>query len=282
MAHKKALLGKFYLASSSTTSSDSSSDCRSPIHDGSRWFIPETSMSDEGKKNTQKEEDPDTYNRENQPSTSAAGIQPHFDLQQNQHQQTSEVKERKTEIVLGSNQETNSSSNWKVFPTDNSLVSTSLSNKDTTSSGLTVPFLGTEAHPITASSTSSEGKETTGFNTPPITIPMNTEDSEETIIVTSTPIRSNPPNFRTSNIGTGRNDMPSEIFGSPPSEEIEQEDHNVEPSSSEMNQTMIDSPSSVTSSDKDLNKALTDMRRALTHSQNVRKRKFFAQAIAGE
>ena len=65
MAHKKALLGKFYLASSSTTSSDSSSDCRSPIHDGSRWFIPETSMSDEGKKNTQKEEDPDTYNREN-------------------------------------------------------------------------------------------------------------------------------------------------------------------------------------------------------------------------
>ena len=140
MAHKKALLGKFYLASSSTTSSDSSSDCRLPIHDGSRWLIPETSMSDEGKKNTQKEEDPDIDKRENHPSTSTAGIQHQFNLQQNQHQETSKVKERKNERVLGSNKDTNSSSNWKFFPTDNSLVSTSLSNKHTTSSRVTVPF----------------------------------------------------------------------------------------------------------------------------------------------
>ena len=43
MAHKKAILDKFILASSSK-SSDSSGDCRSPIHNGSKWLIPETSL----------------------------------------------------------------------------------------------------------------------------------------------------------------------------------------------------------------------------------------------
>ena len=36
MAHKKSLLGKYFLES----------DCRSPRHDGHNWLIPETSLSD--------------------------------------------------------------------------------------------------------------------------------------------------------------------------------------------------------------------------------------------
>ena len=39
MAHKKSLLQKY---SNSSTEFD---DCRSPRHDGKRWFIPETSVS---------------------------------------------------------------------------------------------------------------------------------------------------------------------------------------------------------------------------------------------
>ena len=148
-----------------------------------------------------------------------------------------------------------------------------------------MPFLGTEAHPITASSSSSSEKEwTTGFNTPPSTKPtqvISTEikDSDEIIIVTSTPIRSNPPKLRKSELETTSCDLPSEIFGSP-SEDTEE--HNVEPSSSEMNQGINDSPSSLTSSDHEMTKALRDMQQALKHAQNIRKKRFFAETTAGE
>ena len=47
MAHKKSLLQKY---SNSSTEFD---DCRSPRHDGKRWFIPETSVS--GVENDQRE-----------------------------------------------------------------------------------------------------------------------------------------------------------------------------------------------------------------------------------
>ena len=284
IAHKKAILDKFILASSSA-SSDSSGDCRSPIHNGSRWLIPETSLSDEGNKKKEKEEDPDKKNAQDKPSTSSAGIQPQLVLAQNQDEEEKVHQEKKQQSTVEFTEDTNSSENCKLFPTDTSPVSTSQSKKDSSSSGVTVPFLGTEAHPITASSSSSSEKEgTTGFNTPPSTkatqvISTKIEHSDETIIITSTPIRSHPPKFRRLELETTSCDLPSEIFGSP-SEDTEE--HNVEPSSSEMNQGINSSPSSLSSSDHEMTKPLRDMCQALTHSQNIRKRKFFAETIAGE
>ena len=95
MAHKKAILDKFILASSST-SSDSSGDCRSPIHNSSRWLIPETSLSDEGNKKKEQKEDPDKKNAQDKPSTSSAGIQPQLVLAQNQDEEEKVHQEKKT------------------------------------------------------------------------------------------------------------------------------------------------------------------------------------------
>ena len=284
MAHKKAILDKFILASSST-SSDSSGDCRSPIHNGSRWLIPETSLSDEGNKKKQQEEDPDNKNTQHKASTSSAGIQPQLLFPQNQDEEKKLPQEKQQQRTVEFTEDTNSSEKWKLFHTDTSPVSTSQSKKNSSSSSVTVPFLGTEAHPITASSSSFSEKEwTTGFNTPPSTKPTQVisteiEDSDEIIIVTSTPIRSNPPKLRRSELETTSCDLPSEIFGSP-SEDTEE--HNVEPSSSEMNQGINDSPSSLTSSDHEMTKALKDMQQALKHAQNIRKKRFFAETTAGE
>ena len=287
MAHKKAILDKFILASSST-SSDSSSDCRSPVHNGSRWLIPEISLSDEGNKKKEQDEDPDQNIPQDKPSTSSTGIQapsstgiqPQLSLARNRNEEEQVVQEKKSKGSIEFNQETNSSSEWKNFPTDTSPVSTSQSKKDTNSSGLTVPFLGTEAHPITADSSSLSEKEgTTGFNTPASTRGTECEDSDQTIIVTSTPIKGNQPKLRRSEVETKAWDLPSEIFGSP-SEEIEE--RNVDPSSSELNEGRNDSPSSVTSSDHELTKALREMGEAVQHSQKMRKRTFFSQTIAGE
>ena len=59
MAHKKSLLQKY---SNSSTEFD---DCRSPRHDGKRWFIPETSVS--GVENDQREpREPPEPNVQNQ------------------------------------------------------------------------------------------------------------------------------------------------------------------------------------------------------------------------
>ena len=294
MAHKKAILDKFILASSAT-SSGSSSDCRSPVHDGSRWLIQETSTSDEGNHKKQEEEDPDqtipqhppsTFSRNSQASSST-GIPPQDSLTANQNEEEEVVYEKKSKPTSQLNQETNSSSDWRNFKTDNSPISTDLSKKNTSSSGLTVPFLGTQAHPITADSSSvSEQEGTTGFKTPPFTRGPEIEDSDQTIIVTSTPIRGSQAKLRKSEVEKKGWDLPSEIFGSPseeissPAEEIEE--RNVEQSSLQLNDGRNDSPSSVTSSDHELTKALREMRVALKHSQKMRKRKFFSQAIAGE
>ena len=221
MAHKKAILDKFILASSSK-SSDSSGDCRSPIHNGSRWLIPETSLSDEGNKKKQQEEDPDKKNAQDKPSTSSAGIQPQLVLAQNQDEEEKVHQEKKQQRTVEFTEDTNSSENCELFPI---------------------------------------------------------EHSDETIIVTSTPIRSHPPKFRISELETTSCDLPSEIFGSP-SEDTEE--HNIEASSSEMNQGIKSSPSSLSSSDHEMTKALRHMHQALTHLQNIRKRKFFAETIAGK
>ena len=169
MAHKKALLDKFYL---STGSSDSS-DCRSPVFDGRNWLIPETSSSQAA--NTS-EEDPDVQGnnhpgmissnnqRNPPPSTSGTQIQP-----------------ANFQEVEGSD------SNWKNFQTDTSPPSTT---KTSGSSGVTVPFLGTSAHPITPSSSSDAIN--TNEVVPQEEMAQHEESSDETIIVTSTPVRGDP------------------------------------------------------------------------------------------
>ena len=63
MAHKKTIFNKFQVESDS-------SDCRSPRHDGQKWYIPETSFSEDIKNTNTSEEDPDVYVN---PSTSSQG-----------------------------------------------------------------------------------------------------------------------------------------------------------------------------------------------------------------
>ena len=106
MAHKKAILDKFILASSSI-SSDSSGDCRSPIHNGPRWLIPETSLSDEGNKKKQQEEDPDNKNTQHKASTSSAGIQPQLLLPQNQDEEKKFPQEKQQQRTVEFTEDTN-------------------------------------------------------------------------------------------------------------------------------------------------------------------------------
>ena len=101
------------------------------------------------------------------------------------------------------------------------------------------------------------------------------------------------PPLRRSDMETMSGDslqLPSEIFGSPNSCEPNvmikpEEQPDVVVVSENLNDGMNKCPSSYKSTSKsedDLDQALKDMHRALTHSQNVEKRKFFAQTIAGE
>ena len=80
--------------------------------------------------------------------------------------------------------------------------------------------------------------------------------------------------------------LPSQIFGSSSNYEEEETNFpNLHSSSSEMNDGMNQCPSSTsssTSSDQELNNAMRDMQRAVSYSQNVRKRKFFEKVIASE
>ena len=118
-------------------------------------------------------------------------------------------------------------------------------------------------------------------------------DSEKTIIVTSTPLKSDPPPLRRSDMETMSGDsvqLPSEIFGSPNSCEPNlmiqpDEEPDILILSEDLNDGMNKCPSSYKStstSEDDLDQVLKDMCRALSHSQNVKKRKFFAQTIVGE
>ena len=86
-------------------------------------------------------------------------------------------------------------------------------------------------------------------------------DSNETIIVTSTPVKKNPPPLTFSNVETMSGEtLPSEIFGSP----------------------YIDKQSD-SSSDDILNKNLQTMRNALQHSQQMQKKKrFFQEMLQGK
>ena len=93
-----------------------------------------------------------------------------------------------------------------------------------------------------------------------------TPDLDETIIVTSTPVKKNPPPLTFSNVETMSGEtLPSEIFGSPDRDK----------------QSPSKSPDS--SSDDVLNAKLQTMRNALQHSQEMQKKKrFFQQMLQGK
>lgn len=283
MAHKKSILEKFINESDS-------SDCRSPVHNGRTWLIPETSAS-EVENNTQ-EEDPQQI----------SNITPSQDMSTKHNiMSNSPIGDIPSANQPGEdpgNTGNSSTSTRGNFPTDNSpLTSNQSENQEIrNSSGSTVPFLGTSAHPITASSedgTSGE-KESVPVNTPPSSRPTevgNTseiEDLEETIIITSTPVHSDPPPLRMSDMDTQSGDtisVPSEIFGSPDREyasESNKKSPQQSPSDVDMNEAMNKSGSSSDTSDGELEKALQAMKKSVAHSQKIKKRKFFETALKGK
>ena len=93
-----------------------------------------------------------------------------------------------------------------------------------------------------------------------------TRDLDETIIVTSTPVKKNPPPLTFSNVETMSGEtLPSEIFVSPDRDK----------------QSPSKTPDS--SSDDILNANLQTMRNALQHSQEMQKKKrFFQQMLQGK
>ena len=130
MAHKKTLLDKFKAEVSSDTS-----DCRSPRYDGTSWFIPETSLSENSQSKSW--EDP-----ENRPTTS--NVQKPLEV--NSRKSTSGIDDISPNVPTDN--ATENTSKWKNFYTDNSNLTSS-------GSVSTVPFFGTFAHPITVSSSQS-------------------------------------------------------------------------------------------------------------------------------
>ena len=110
---------------------------------------------------------------------------------------------------------------------------------------------------------------------------------DETIIITSTPVYSDPPPLRMSDMDTQSGDtfsIPSEIFGSPERENSggnNRKSPQQSPSSVDMNQAMNNSGSSSDTSDAELNKALQAMKKSVAHSQKMKKRKFFETALKG-
>ena len=111
MAHKQTILNKFQVESDS-------SDCRSPRHDGQKWYIPETSFSEDIKNTNTSEEDPDVYVN---PSTSSQGNSKQI-TSQNECKTSSRIPIQPPK-KRHKHPETNSSGSWKYFNTDDSPIS---------------------------------------------------------------------------------------------------------------------------------------------------------------
>ena len=223
MAHKKSLLTKYL------SGNESNSDCRSPRHDGRAWFIPETSLSAPS--------DPESRNAiPVNPGTCSNGHQNLNQVDTNVPKPSHRKEETTTsdgdnfpEDKEFSSKEENHSvernqstpSSGENFPEDNSIST----QKKSTSDG-TIPYLGTQAHPIEPSSSPSDGKISTEVITGGTTDIINVTDSSSTateeeftlVQVTSTPLKKKAPALTYSAIRNVTGDsltMPSIIFGSP-------------------------------------------------------------------
>ena len=283
MAHKKSLLTKYL------SGNESNSDCRSPRHDGRAWFIPETSLSAPS--------DPESRNAiPVNPGTWSNGQQ-NLDQVDTNLPKPSDNKEESTtsdgpnfpEDKEFSSKEENHSvernlstpSSGENFPEDNSIST----QKKSTSDG-TIPYLGTQAHPIEPSSSPSDGKISTEVITGGTTDIINVTDSSSTatdeeftlVQVTSTPLKKKAPPFTYSAIRNVTGDsltMPSSIFGSPetPSQNAQGD---CDLSSSDISESELDNI---------LDQNLQSMRSHLESSQKVnksQKRKFFDEMLKGK
>ena len=177
MAHKKSLLTKYL------SGNESNSDCRSPRHDGRAWFIPETSLSAPS--------DPESRNAiPVNPGTCSNGHQNLNQVDTNVPKPSHRKEETTTsdgdnfpEDKEFSSKEENHSvernqstpSSGENFPEDNSIST----QKKSTSDG-TIPYLGTQAHPIEPSSSPSDGKISTEVITGGTTDIINVTDSSST------------------------------------------------------------------------------------------------------
>ena len=283
MAHKKSLLTKYL------SGNESNSDCRSPRHDGRAWFIPETSLSAPS--------DPESRNAiPVNPGTCSNGHQNLNQVDTNVPKPSHRKEETTTsdgdnfpEDKEFSSKEENHSvernqstpSSGENFPEDNSIST----QKKSTSDG-TIPYLGTQAHPIEPSSSPSDGKISTEVITGGTTDIINVTDSSSTateeeftlVQVTSTPLKKKAPALTYSAIRNVTGDsltMPSSIFGSPetPSQNA-QGDGGF--SSSDISESELDNI---------LDQNLQSMRSHLESSQKVnktQKRKFFDEMLKGK
>ena len=232
MAHKKSFLTKYL-------SGTESSDCRSPRHDGKNWFIPETSLSGPS--------EPENRNTLN--------VNPGTSNQQEEEKSTSggeKFPEDNLDDISVRGPDTTPFSGEK-FPEDKS-------GTKSISEG-TIPYLGTEVHPIEAFSSGSP--------------PSSTDEEYTYVPVTSTPVKKNAPAFLDKN-GTGdSSNLPSTIFGSPETTSNNMPGYGGE-SSSDISESELDNI---------LDKNLEAIKSHNHSSQNMyksRKRQFFDSMLKGK
>ena len=258
MAHKKNLLTKYL-------SGTESSDCRSPRHDGKNWFIPETSLSGPS--------EPENLNTQN--------VNPvnHGTSNKQQEKKSTSGGEKSPEDnhdhSSGGIPDTTPSSGEK-FPEDNS-------GTESTSEG-TIPYLGTEVHPIEALSSGSPSSDVhttqviSGGTTEVIrlTDSSTTTDEEYTFVpVTSTPVKKNAPAFVDKNGSGDSSNLPSTIFGSPETKSDYKPGAGGE-SSSDISESELDNIL-----DRNLNTMLSSLE-ASKKINRTRKREFFASMLKGK
>ena len=283
MAHKKSLLTKYL------SGNESNSDCRSPRHDGRAWFIPGTSLSgpSEPENRNAIPVNPGTCSNAhetiNQVDTNVP--KPSGKKEENTTSQSDNFQEDNQVSLNQENQsvEKNKStpSSRENFPEDNSIST----QKKSTSDG-TIPYLGTQAHPIEPSSSASDGKRSTEVITGGTTDIINVTDSSSTttdeeftlVQVTSTPLKKKAPALTYSPIKNVTGDsltMPSSIFGSQETPD-QSAQGDCGSSSSDISESELDNI---------LDQNLQSMRSHLDGSQKInrtQKRKFFDEMLKGK
>ena len=254
MAHKKNLLSKYL-------SGTESSDCRSPRHDGKNWFIPETSLSgpSEPENRNTLNVNPGTSNQEQEEKSTSGG---------------EKFPEDNQDDSSGGIPDATPSSGEK-FPEDNS-------GTESTSEG-TIPYLGTEVHPIEALSSGSPPSDVpttevlSGGTTEVISVTdsSTTTDEEYTFVpVTSTPVKKIAPAFVDKNGSGYSSNLPSTIFGSPETTSDKKPGDGGE-SSSDISESELDNIL-----DKNLNTMLSSLE-ASKKINRTRKRAFFDSMLQG-
>ena len=273
MAHKKAILTKFM------SDPEDTEGYQSPTFDGRTWTVPETASSDqESGQISDQQLPPNRENTQNQdlepkPSTS------------DQQNNIPESSTSKSPIFHTDNSSVSPDEQSKQISRPRTIFIHTSFNKTTssTSSGKTIPILGTSIHPIDADSTSDsplnlstrDSDKTTEVNVTSGTISPQLND---TIILTSTPVKSDAPPVNFHRMETTSGDtfsLPSEIFGSPPTSDQSP----PPPLPQKIQQTSSDS--SEEERNRQLDENLKRIKASIAKAQQRRKRKFFQTMLEG-